>query len=122
VSVGYPLSRAMSAATAAYGVYALKRPAHLAELMEADPRQRDFYRTLARAYGVRDLAISTVGVLGPDPAVRWAVRSRVAGDLVDCVTLGLRASDRLVRAKVVAVTLGWAALNVAALRWDESRG
>jgi len=119
--MNYRASRLMSAATAGYGVYALLRPAHLADAMQADADQRASYDTLARAYGVRDLAISTVAILGPGAGVRAAMRSRIAGDLVDCATLTIRAGDGKVRAKVMAVTLGWAALNVAALRWDESR-
>ncbi|MGI8645256.1 MAG: hypothetical protein ACR2JD_02890 [Nocardioides sp.] len=122
MKISYPASRAMSAATAVYGVYALLRPAHLADAMRADAGQRGSYDTLAKAYGVRDLAISTVAILGPTAGVRAAMRSRIAGDLVDCATLAVRAGDGKVRAKVIAVTVGWAALNFAALRWDESSG
>jgi hypothetical protein len=121
MTISYPASRVMSAASAVYGVYALLRPAHLANAMHADPDQRGSYDTLARAYGVRDLAISAVAVFGPPRAVRWAMRARMAGDLADCVTLLARADEGAVRGKVVGVTLGWAALNAAALRWDEAR-
>ncbi|MBF4765537.1 hypothetical protein ISU07_20600 [Nocardioides islandensis] len=121
MSISYPASRAMSAATAVYGVYALAKPSHLADVMGADPGERPGYDQLARAYGVRDLVISLLGVVGPAGAVRWAMRSRIAGDLADCATLVAKADEGKVRGKVAAVTLGWAALNLAAYRWDRKR-
>ena len=54
-------------------------------------------------------------------AVRWAMGARITGDLADCATLVARADDGQVRGKVMGLTLGWAALNAAALRWDDSR-
>jgi hypothetical protein len=122
MSISYPASRAMSAATAVYGVYALVRPSHLADVMSADAGERPGYDNLARAYGVRDLLISAVGVLGPGRGVAWAMRSRMAGDLADCVTLVAKADEGKVRGKVAAVTVGWALLNYLAYRWDRSRG
>ena len=122
MSISYPASRAMSAATAVYGVYALVRPSHLADAMGADAGERPGYDNLARAYGVRDLLISTVGVLGPGRVVAWAMRSRMAGDLADCVTLVAKADEGKVRGKVAVVTVGWALLNFLAYRWDRSRG
>ena len=122
MSVSFPASRAMLAASAVYGVYALVKPSHLADVMRADADERSGYDNLARAYGVRDLAISTVGVFGPRRSVGWAVRARVAGDLADCVTLVTKADEGRVRGKVAAVTVGWAALNYLAYRWDRSRG
>ena len=121
MSISYPASRAMSAATAVYGVYALARPAHLADAMGADADERPGYDTLAKAYGVRDLLVSALGVFGPPRGVAWAMRTRMAGDLADCVTLVSRADDGKLRGKVAAITLGWAALNYAAYRWDRSR-
>ncbi len=47
---------------------------------------------------------------------------RIVGDLADAVVLGSRAPDNKVRAKVLAVTLGYAALNTAALVRDRRRG
>jgi hypothetical protein len=122
MTISHPATRAMSAATAAYGVYALVKPSHLAEVMGAEPHERSGYDTLARMYGVRDLLISALGVFGPGRAVAWAMRSRIAGDLVDCVTLVAKAHDDKVRRKVAVVTVGWAALTYAAYRWDRSRG
>ena len=121
MSISYPASRAMSAATAAYGVFALVRPSHLADAMEADAGQRSGYDSLARAYGVRDLLLSALGVFGPGQAVAWAMRGRIAGDLADCATLVTTADDGKVRGKVAAVTVGWALLNFLAYRWDRSR-
>ena len=68
--------------------------------MHADADQRGSYDTLARAYGVRDLAISAVGVFGPPRAVRWAMGARIAGDLADCATLLARADEGAIRGKV----------------------
>jgi hypothetical protein len=122
MSISYPLSRAMLAASAVYGLYALVRPSHLAEVMRAEADERPGYDNLARAYGVRDLVISAVGVFGPGRGVAWAVRARMAGDLADCVTLVTKADEGRVRGKVAVVTVGWAALNYLAFRWDRSRG
>jgi hypothetical protein len=109
----------MSAATAAYGVYALARPRHLSDAMQGAPEENDFYDGLARGYGVRDLAIGLLGALGSAPAVRWAMRARIASDLTDCVTLVVKADGVRVRAKAAAITVGWAVLNLAAHRRDE---
>ena len=122
MSISYPASRAMLAASAVYGVYALVKPSHLADVMRAEADERSGYDNLARAYGVRDLVISAVGVLGPGRGVAWAVRARMAGDLADCVTLVTKADEGRVRGKVAVVTVGWAALNYLAYRWDRSRG
>jgi hypothetical protein len=121
MSISYPASRLMSAATAVYGVYALVKPSHLADVMRAEAGERAGYDRLARGYGVRDLLISAVGVFGPGRAVAWAMRSRMAGDLVDCMTLVPRSDQAKVRGKVAAVTVGWAALNLMAYRRDRVR-
>ncbi|MFC6285633.1 hypothetical protein ACFP3Q_00565 [Nocardioides sp. GCM10027113] len=115
------LSRVMSAATASYAVFALAKPEHLANAMEADPDEREFYDSLARGYGVRDLAIGALGIAGPASAVPAAMGLRIASDLADAAILAVRAPDRTIRAKVLGVTLGWAALNAAALAADRRR-
>jgi len=122
VSISYPASRVMSAATATYGVYALVKPSHLADAMRADAGERSGYDSLARAYGVRDLLLSALGVFGPGRAVAWAMRGRIAGDLADCATVVTKADVGKIRGKVAAVTVGWAVLNFLAYRWDRSRG
>ena len=49
------------------------------------------------------------------------MRGRIAGDLADCATLVTKADGGKVRGKVAVVTIGWAALNFLAYRWDRSR-
>ena len=109
----------MSTATAAYGVFALQKPEHLGRALGATPAQMAGYDLLARTYGVRDLAISALGVLGrSDRTVRTGMALRIAMDLGDSAVLALTTEDPKVRRKVLAVTLGWAALNVAAVVAD----
>lgn len=111
----------MSVATLTYGVYALVKPSHLADAMKSDTADRAWYDTLAKAYGVRDLVVSLLGIFGPGRAVAWAMRGRMASDLADCATLVTKADDGKVRGKAAAVTVGWAVLNFLAYRWDRSR-
>src|SRR4051794_29790213 len=114
--MSFPLSRLMSAATASYGVYALVSPRHLGNALTADPVEQAEYDVLARTYGARDLTVSAVGLLARNgEAVTAAMVVRIASDLSDCVLLSLQAKDSTARAKVLGVTLGWAALNLAAL-------
>lgn len=119
--MNFTASRFMHALTAGYGVFALAKPEHLSNAMNADADERVGYDTLARAYGIRDLPISALGIFGSARGVQWATRARLAGDFADCATLAVQAPDGKVRAKVMGVTLGWAALNYAAYRWDLSR-
>lgn len=114
----HPASRAMSAASAAYGVFASLKPRHLADNMGARGREVAKYDKLARAYGARDLSISAVGLLGPSRAVPVAMGLRIASDLTDALVLGSAAPDSRVRRKILGVTLGWAALNAVALAFD----
>jgi hypothetical protein len=118
----YRLSRLLSTATAAYGGYALARPAHLWQALDADRKHREGLELLARTYGVRDLAISGLGILGRSPrTVRAAMLLRIAMDLGDATLLSARTDDADVRRKVLAITLGWAGLNAAALAIDSRR-
>lgn len=117
----YPLSRAMTLATTAYAVYALTRPGHLARALDADGGERHSLDRLARTYGVRDLATSALLLSSDRRLVRAGMGLRIAGDLGDCLVLGTSTSEPGVRRKVIAVTLGWAALNAAALLADERR-
>jgi hypothetical protein len=120
--MSYRLSRVMSGATAAYGGYALTQPAHLWQALDAERRERAGLELLARTYGVRDLAISSLGVLGRSTrTVRAAMMLRIAMDLGDAVLLAARTDDEDVRRKVLAVTLGWAGLNTLALVIDSAR-
>ena len=120
--MSYRLSRLLSAATAAYGGYALAQPAHLWQALAADRKNREGLELLARTYGVRDLAISCLGIFGrSDRTVRAAMLLRIAMDLGDSLLLSTQTEDDDVRKKVLAVTLGWAALNSLALVVDSVR-
>ena len=118
----YPLSRIMSTASAAYGVYALTQPSHLWQALHSDQKDQAGLELLGRTYGVRDTAISALGILGrSDRTVRASMLLRIANDLGDAAILGTRTEDPDIRKKVLAVTLGWAALNAAALAIDSRR-
>ena len=118
----YPLSRIMSTASAAYGVYALTQPSHLWQALHSDQKDQAGLELLGRTYGVRDTAISALGILGrSDRTVRASMLLRIANDLGDAAILGTRTEDPDIRKKVLAVTLGWAALNTVALAIDTRR-
>lgn len=112
------VSRVMSAATLGYAVFSLVKPQHLGKAMESDAFEQPTYDTIARVYGVRDVVIGGLGVVGSPRAVRTAMGLRIAGDVADAVVLASRAPNGRVRAKVLAVTIGYAALNTAALLRD----
>lgn len=114
-------SKVVSAATAAYGVFALVKPSHLPDALQVSGPTREGYVALARVYGGRDIAISTAALLGDDAVTTAAMKLRLAMDVTDCVTLLLRTSDSGLRAKIAGVTLGWGALNLAALVADRRR-
>lgn len=115
----YSRSRALSAATAAYGIYALVKPRHLGDAIGAPHVQRPAMDQVAYTYGARDLSISALALLGSPTLVRAAMALRIAGDLSDATILSRYAPTSSARAKVLGVTLGWAALNTAALLADE---
>ena len=109
----------MSAATASYGAYALATPRHLGRFLTDDRRSQGDFDLLAQTYGARDLAISTVGMLGrSERTVTAAMLIRVACDVSDGLLLSAKAQDDEARAKVLGVTFGWAALNLLALARD----
>ena len=79
--MSYALSRLMSAATASYAGYCFYDPGHLGRAMGADGKEQAGYDLLAEVFGVRDLAISSFGVLGrSDRTVRTAMWIRIACD------------------------------------------
>lgn len=119
--MSYRLSRLMSAATAAYGAFALVKPDHLGSALQAERSERGAMELVALTYGVRDLAISTAGIVGSDATVRTAMRLRIANDVGDGILLALRARNDDVRTKALSVTMGWAALNSLALLVDSRR-
>lgn len=115
----YPLTRAVAAATAAYGAYALVKPDHLHAALPGEVTPRES-RRMAFTYAGRDLPISLLGILGPAPAVPVALGLRLAGDLTDAATLGSTTSGAA-RTKVLAVTLGWGGVNLLAFAADRRR-
>lgn len=114
-----PRTRLVQLATAAYGVYALADPEHLATALPGDVDAASSHR-LALTYAGRDLPISLIGAFGPAPLVPVALALRLAGDLTDAATLGTTTTGSN-RAKVLAVTLGWGAVNLLAFSADRRR-
>lgn len=112
----------MSTATASYAGYCFARPEHLGQALGADGHEQEGYDRLAHVFGVRDLAISTFGVLGrSDRTVRTAMWVRILCDVGDGVVLAVHADDDQTRAKVLGATLGWGTLNLLALQADKRR-
>jgi hypothetical protein len=109
----------VSLATAAYGAFCFVKPGHLADGLEAPAAQGPGFERMAYTYGARDLTISSLAVLGGPTLVRAAMGLRVAGDLADAAILSEYAEKPEVRAKVLAVTIGWGVLNTLALLKDE---
>lgn len=119
--MSYVFSRVMSAATAAYGGFCLVRPEHLGEALGVTGDEQAGFDLLAEVFGVRDLAISSLGVLGrSDRTVRAAMWMRIACDLGDGIVLARRL-DEDARAKAIGAAWAWGALNLAALRLDSRR-
>lgn len=112
-------SKLISLATAGYGVFAAVKPRHLATGLEAPDTQAPAFDKMAYTYAGRDLAISGVALASRNPAVVTTMMLlRIVGDLSDATILGVGAPSPKVQQKVLAVTLGWAALNTAALVAD----
>jgi hypothetical protein len=113
----------ISVATAGYAVFALVRPRHMGRLLADDPVVQQRYDSLARVYGVRDLATSAVVLLGHGTAARrLGMGARIVFDTTDAVILAAATQSRAARAKVLVAALGWAGLNVVALVADERAG
>jgi len=118
----YPLSRIMSTATAAYGMYALLKPGHLGSALEASEEQQPAFEVMAYTYALRDIPVSAVGMFASSATlVTASMLMRIASDLGDATILGSTTSDEQVRSKVLGVTVGWASLNVLALLLDRRR-
>ena len=113
-------SKLLSLATAAYGAYAIAKPRHLADVIEAPTDQAPAFDRMAYTYAGRDLSISGLAIASGNPSVVTAAMAlRILGDLSDAAILGAGTTDRPdVQKKVLAVTLGWAALNTIALVAD----
>jgi hypothetical protein len=118
----YRLSRLMSTATAGYGAFSLASPAHLGKALEVDASDMAAMNLLAQSYGIRDLAVSSLGMFGRSPrTVRAAMVLRIGLDLGDAALLASRTDSDSVRKKVLTATLGWATLNTLALLVDSRR-
>ena len=105
--------RVLGAATAAYSAAVVARP----EVLTTPTGLGDTLAThaLSRAVGARDLVSGVAVALAPaGTPLRLALLARVAMDLGDAA-LGLAAPDKATRTKVVAIALGWAAVNALAL-------
>ena len=112
-------SKLLSLATAAYGVFALVKPRHLADGIEAPAGQAPAFDQMAYTYAGRDLSISGLALVSSNPSVVTAAMGlRILGDLADAAILGTGSSRPAVQKKVLAVTLWWAALNATALLAD----
>ncbi len=115
----YPLSRILSAATAAYGVFALVKPDHLGSALEAPSEQMPAFNLMAYTYGVRDIPVSALGMLASSPQlVTASMLMRIVSDFSDAAILGINMDEPKVRSKALAVTIAWGALNTAALLID----
>ena len=112
-------SKLLSLLTAGYGAFALARPRHLADALEAPAEQAPAFDRMAYTYAGRDLTISGVALASRNPSVVSAMMGlRILGDLSDATILGTGTARPDVQKKVLAVTLGWAALNTLALLAD----
>jgi len=115
-------SKLISLATAAYGVFALVKPRHLANGIKAPAGQAPAFDRMAYTYAGRDLTISGLALVSSNPPVITAAMGlRILGDLADAAILGTGTSRPEVQKRVLAVTLGWAALNATALLVDRRR-
>ena len=118
----FPLSRLMSSATASYGVYAFADPRHLGRALTSKRGDQEAYDVLAQTYGARDLVVSAFGILGKsERTVATAMKARILLDISDGLLLSVKAEDEKTRTKVLAVTMGWATLNLLALTVDRAR-
>lgn len=120
--MSFALSRLMSTATAAYAGFCFAKPEHLGQAMGAGKHEQAGYDLLAHVFGVRDLAISSFGVLGrSDRTVGTAMWIRIFCDVGDGLVLAARADDDQTRAKALGATLTWGVLNLTALKLDQRR-
>ncbi|KAA1398194.1 hypothetical protein [Aeromicrobium ginsengisoli] len=115
-------SAMISVATVAYSVFALAKPRHLGNAITASPLKQPDYDIAARTFGVRDLVVSGLALAAPTAQAReQAMMGRVVFDLTDSALFTNEATTAGRKAKVLAVTVGWAALNVAAIVADRKR-
>ncbi|MFF3849790.1 hypothetical protein [Streptomyces sp. NPDC002328] len=119
------LLRVLGAATAAYSVAIMIRPAWLARpcgLTRADGTVPAPTALLIRAIGARDAALGTAMLLAPDlRSLRTATACRVAADLSDAALFGTALPDRAGRAKAAGAAATWGALCAAAASTTRAR-
>ncbi len=117
----YPLTRATHALTAAYGAFAVVKPDHLQNGLEDQAGDRVGTDRLSRTYAGRELPVTLLGIFGPASIVPTTVALRIANDLTDAAVLSSTTTGKI-RTRILAVTLGWAAVNAAAFALDTRRG
>ena len=114
-------SRTLSAATAAYAGYCFAEPAHLPQALGWKADRTETGKRIAYALGVRDAAISSVGVFGDPHQVRRAMQARMFFDVFDAAVLAPQGADRAAQLKVGGTALAYGVLNLAALTADSRR-
>lgn len=117
--MSFPLSRILSAATGAYGIFALVKPEHLGSALDAPQDHMPTFDLVAYTYAARDIPVSLVGMFAKSPAlVTASMAMRIASDFGDAAILGVNMKDPAIRKKALTATLAWGALNSAALLID----
>ncbi|UJH70194.1 hypothetical protein [Ornithinimicrobium sp. INDO-MA30-4] len=115
----FPLSRALSAATAAYAVFALVKPRHLGDALKAPEGQKPAVDLVAYTYAARDIPVSAVGMFASSPTlVTASMVMRIFTDFADATVLGSNTKDPEARKNALMITTGWGVLNTAALLID----
>ncbi|MFC8708111.1 hypothetical protein ACFUIV_38850 [Streptomyces anulatus] len=115
------MPRVLGAATAAYSLAIMVRPALLAKpcgLARADDTVPAPTALLIRAIGARDAAIGTAMILAPDTSsLRTVTACRVVADLSDAALFGTALTGWSRRLKIAGFAVAWGALcAVAAAR------
>lgn len=114
------LSRLLGAATAAYSIAVIARPAWLARpyhltTASGEDVPHDL-RLLIAVVGSRDAAIGTAMLLAPDRrAQRTVTLCRIAADAADVALFGRMLPDRTARRRVAVVAASWAGLCIVGL-------
>ena len=117
------LPRLLGAATAAYSLAILIRPALLARPcgLSTGPDGTVVAAPVAlliRAIGARDVAIGTAMSCAPrGSALRAVIAARVAADAADAVVFGTQLAEPDRRLKIARFAAGWALLCAVSARW-----
>lgn len=115
----FPLSRALSAATAAYAVFALVKPRHLGDALKVSEEQKPAVDLVAYTYAARDIPVSALGMFASSPAlVTASMAMRIFSDFGDAAILGSNTDNPEARKNALMITMGWGVLNSAALLID----